>query len=167
VNIVHYDKKTGNTVVDSTLKATTNFSLTTDAKGKVTASASSTVANVSGHQYSDSQLATMGKDIGAMLQSAVTMGFGPNTTQLVTAVGAAETRFGAADRAKGAPSFVNPAGKPMPITGRNGANMDPMHNIEGGMSVLDWAGSPSGFDPTPTYYRYRDKSSACSKNVGG
>jgi len=41
VNMVHYDKRTKSTVVDSTLKITTNFSITTDAKGKVKVSASS------------------------------------------------------------------------------------------------------------------------------
>ena len=52
VNIVHYDSKTKSTVVDSTLKVTTKFDLTTNAKGKVNVSASSTVENVSGHELS-------------------------------------------------------------------------------------------------------------------
>ena len=94
VGIYHQDKK-GNSVPEATLKVTTNFCLTTDAKGNVNASASSTVQQVSGAvKYSDSQLATMDKDIGTMQQAAVMMGFGSNTTQLVTAIGAVESRFG-------------------------------------------------------------------------
>ena len=167
VNIVHQDKK-GNTVIDSTLKVTTNFSLTTDAKGNVSASASSTVANVSGLKFSDSQLATMGKDIGMMQQAAVGMGFGPNTTELVTAVGAAESHFGASPAYAGAPSYMNPAINPMQLTRRNGANMDLNHNIEGGMGVLDWAGRPSDFNPGSapgdTYYRYSNHSPTTMSN---
>lgn len=163
VNIVHQDKK-GNTVIDSTLKVTTKFSLTTDAKGNVTASASSTVANVSGHQFSDKQLATMGTDIGTMQQAAVTMGFGPNTTQLVTAVGAAESHFGTSPPYAGAPAYMNPAINPMQLIGKNGANLDLNHNVDGGMDVLDWAGRPSTFDPTATYSRYSDHSPTTMSN---
>ena len=162
VNIVHQAK--GKTVVDSTLSVTTKFSLTTDAKGNVSASASSTVANVSGLKFSDSQLATMGKDIGTMQQAAVGMGFGQNTTELVTAVGAAESHFGASPPYSGAPSFMNPAINPMQLTGRNGANTDLNHNVEGGMGILDWAGRPSTFDPTATYTRYSDHSPTTMSN---
>jgi YD repeat-containing protein len=42
-----------NTVIDSTLRATTNFSLTTDPKDTVSATASPTVENVSGAKFSD------------------------------------------------------------------------------------------------------------------
>ncbi len=89
MNIVHQNDK-GKSVVDATLKVTTNFTLTTDAKGNVNVSASSTVERVSGHQYSADQLATMGRDVGAIQQSTVMMGFGANTTQMMTALGAAE-----------------------------------------------------------------------------
>lgn len=132
----------------------------------MSAAASSSVSNVSGHAYSDSQLATMGKDIGAMQGAAVTMGFGANTTQLMTAVGAVETRFGAADPAKGSPAYMNPAINPMQLTGGNGANMNMMHNIDGAMGVFDWAGSRSGFDPTATYTRYSDHSVPTMANWG-
>jgi RHS repeat-associated protein len=168
VNIVHQqtDKATGETktVVDSTLKVTTNFSVTTDAKGNMSATASSTVSNVSGIKFSDSQLATMGRDIGTMQQAAVGMGFGANTTQLVTAVGAAESHFGASPPYNGAPNYMNPAINPMQLTGGNGANMDLNHNVEGGMGILDWAGRPSTFDPTATYTRYSDHSPATMAN---
>jgi RHS repeat-associated protein len=170
VNIVHQhtDKKTGetSTVIDSTLKVTTNFSVTTDAKGNMSASASSTVANVSGYKYSDSQLATMGTNIGTMQQAAVGMGFGANTTQLVTGIGAAETRFGTAPNGT-SHDYMNPAINPMQLTGGNGANLNLNHNVEGAMGVLDWAGSPSGFDPTPTYYRYSDRSDPTMANWQG
>jgi RHS repeat-associated protein len=156
VNIVHYDRKSKQTVVDSTVKITTNFSLTTGAKGKVNVSATSTVANVSGHQYSDSQLATMGKSIGAVQQSAVTMGFGNNTTQMMTALGAAETAFGTA-RATEASPFKAPDINPLQLSGGR-ANGDLMHNIQGALGVFDYFGRKIGFDPIPTYRRYSDGS---------
>ena len=106
----------------------------------------------------------MGKNIGAMQQAAVTMGFGPNTTQLVTAVGAAESHSGTPPPYAGAPSYMSPAINPMQLTGGNGANMDLNHNIEGGMDILDWAGRSSTFDPTATYYRYSDHSDKTMAN---
>jgi hypothetical protein len=45
---------------------------------------------------------------------------------------------------------MNPAINPMQLTGRNGANSDLNHNVEGGMGILDWAGSPSTFDIVST-----------------
>jgi hypothetical protein len=122
------------------------------------------VEDASGYKYSDKQLGTMGKDIGTMQQAAVMMGFGQNTTQLVTAVGAAESRFGAAPAYKGAPSYMDPATNPMQLTGGNGANTDLNHNVEGGMGILDWAGTPSTFDPTATYTRYSDHSDSTMSN---
>jgi hypothetical protein len=109
----------------------------------------------------------MGTALGTMQQAAVGMGFGQNTTQLVTAVGAAETRFGPADPANHAPSFMNPATNPMQLTGHNGANGDLNHNVEGAMGVLDWAGSQSGFNPTATYRRYSDHSQNTMNNWNG
>jgi RHS repeat-associated protein len=164
VNIVHYDKKTGQSVVDSTLKVTTNFNLTTDAKGNVNVSASSTVANVSGHAYSDSQLGTMGKDIGAVQQSAVMMGFGANTTQMMTAVGAAETAFGGASATSSNP-FKAPSINPLQLSGGR-ANGDLMHNIQGALNVFDYFGSKVDFDPIPTYRGYSDGSVPTMSNYG-
>jgi RHS repeat-associated protein len=161
VNVVRQDKN-GNSYVQSTLKVTTNFSLTTDAKGNVSASASSTVANAGGHTYSDSQLATMGKDIGTMQQAAVTMGFGQNTTQLVTSIGAAETAFGGDS---GPTGKMNPATNPMQLV--KGANSDLNHNVDGAMDVLDWAGRPSTFNPTATYSRYSDNGDTTMSNWDG
>ena len=170
VNIVHQqtDKATGQsrTVVDSTLKITTNFTVTTDAKGNMSASASSTVENVSGHAYSASQLSTMGGNIGAMQQAAVTMGFGANTTQLVTGIGAAETRFGS-DANGTSHAWMNPAINPMQLTQGSGATLDRQHNIYGAMGVLDWAGSSVDFDPTKTYYRYSGRTPAAMANWTG
>jgi hypothetical protein len=155
VNIVHYDKKTRNTVVDSTLKIATNFSLTTDAKGKVNVSASSTVASVSGHQYSDSQLATMGKDIGAIQQSAVMMGFGANTTQMMTALGAAESAFGTARASESSP-FKAPDINPLQLSGGR-ANGDLMHNVQGALNVFDYFGRKVGFRNPGQYTQIRLK----------
>jgi len=95
------------------------------------------------------------------------LGFGPNTTQLVTGIGAAETRFGAASPYSGAPAYMNPAINPMQLTGGNGANLDLNHNVEGAMGILDWAGRPSTFDPTATYRRYSDHSPATMNNWSG
>jgi hypothetical protein len=164
VNIVRQDKN-GNSYVQSTLKVTTNFTLTTDARGNVSASASSTVQNAGGAKYSDGQLATMGKDIGTMQQAAVMMGFGQNTTQLVTSIGAAETAFGGDSPARGAAAKMNPATNPMQLI--KGANTDLNHNVEGAMGVLDWAGTPSRFDPTATYSRYSDHGHATMSNWDG
>jgi hypothetical protein len=124
-------------VVDSTLKVTTNFSLTTDAKGNVNVAASSTVENVSGHQYSTGQLAAMGNDIGAVQQSVVMMGFGANTTQMMTAVGASETAFGTARVTIQSPRYQSAS-----------ANRD----------VFDYFGRKVDFDPIPTYRGYTDGS---------
>jgi RHS repeat-associated protein len=164
VNIVHYDKKTGNSVVDSTLKVTTNFNVTTDSKGNMRASASSTVSNVSGHAYSDGQLATMGKDIGAVQGAAVTMGFGANTTQMMTAVGANETAFGAAQATSSNP-FKAPAINPLQLSGGR-ANGDLMHNIQGALDVFDYFGSKVDFAPVPTYRGYSDGSVPTMSNFG-
>jgi RHS repeat-associated protein len=165
VNIVHQqtDKKTGatQTVVDSTLKLTTQFAFATDAKGKVTASASSTVENVSGHAYTADQLKTMGTNVGLMQQAAVTGGFGANTTQLVTGIGAAETAFGAARN--GTPyAWMDPAINPMQAIKASGATTDLNNNIMAGMAVLKWAGKASnysgGSSEGDTYYRYSNHS---------
>jgi len=156
VGIYHYDKKSKTSVLDSTLSVTTKFNLTTDAKGNVNVSASSTVANVSGHAYSDGQLATMGKDIGAVQQSAVMMGFGANTTQLMTSVGAAETAFGTARAGESSP-FKAPDINPLQLSGGR-ANGDLMHNIQGALNVYDYFGSKVDFDPVPTYRGYSDGS---------
>jgi hypothetical protein len=152
-------------VVDASLKVTTNFKLTTDAKGNVSATASSSVEQTSGSlKFSANQLATMGQTIGAMQGAAVTMGFGPNTTQLVTAIGSEESHFGTSAPYAGAPGYMNPAINPMQLTGKNGANMDFNHNVDGGMGILDWAGRSSDFNPGSatgdTYYRYSDHSPA-------
>jgi hypothetical protein len=156
VNIVHYDSKTKSTVVDSTLKVTTKFDLTTNAKGKVNVSASSTVENVSGHEYSAKQLGTMGRDIGAIQGSAVMMGFGANTTQMMTAVGAAETAFGTARASESSP-FKAPGINPLQLSGGR-ANGNLMHNVQGALNVFDYFGSQVDFDPIPTYRGYSDGS---------
>ncbi len=156
MDITHYDKKTGKSVVDSTLKVTTDFNLTTDSKGNINVSASSTVTVVSGHAYSDSQLATMGKDIGAIQQSAVMMGFGANTTQMMTAVGAAETAFGSA-RASEKNPFKAPDINPLQLSGGR-ANGDLMHNVQGALNVFDYFGRRVDFAPIPTYRGFSDGS---------
>jgi RHS repeat-associated protein len=165
VNIVHQEtnRRTGETqtIVDSTVKITTTFNLATNAKGKLSASAASTVENVSGHEYSAKQLTTMGTNIGLMQQAAVTRGFGQNTTQLVTGIGAAESAFGASPNGT-IHAWMNPAINPMQLIKSSGATLDRNHNIMGGMDVLQWAGKPSGYSggtgERDTYYRYSNHS---------
>lgn len=162
VGIYHYDSKTKASVLDSTLSVTTKFNVTTDAKGNVNVAASSTVANVSGYKYSDSQLSTMGKEIGAIQQSAATMGFGPNTTQLMTAVGSNETAFGTARASEKSP-YKAPDINPLQLSGGR-ANGDLMHNIQGALDVFDYFGSKVDFAPIPTYSGYSDNSTPTMTN---
>ncbi len=163
VGIYHYDKDQKKSILDSTLSLTTTFNVTTNARGKVKVSASSTVANVSGHEYSDRQLATMGKEIGAIQQSAATMGFGANTTQLMTAVAAGETVFGTARPSEKSP-FKAPAINPLQLSGGR-ANGNLMHNIQGALDVFHYFGSKVDFDPIPSYRGYSDRSEPTMSNI--
>jgi len=148
----------GSIYLQSTLKVTTDFTLNTDAKGKVSGSAASTVEEVQGHSYNADKLKTMGKDIGTMQQAALFMGFGQNTTQMVTGIGAAESGLGGDPKPTWAAEKMNPATNPMQLV--KGANMDLYHNIKGAMDVLNWAqtamtGNASiGWDD---YYWYSDR----------
>jgi hypothetical protein len=92
------------------------------------------------------------------------MGFGQNTTQMVTSIGAAETAFGG-DR--GPAGKMNPATNPMQLI--RGANRNLNHNVEGAMNVLDWANWANGnnYDPRKTYWNYSDKSDATMSNWDG
>lgn len=99
-----------------------------------------------------------------MQQDAVTRGLGPNTTQLVTAVGAAEGHFGASLPYRGAPSFMDPAINPMQLTGRNGANMNLNHNVEGALGILGWAERVGGSNPMNIYHYYSDHSPTTMAN---
>jgi RHS repeat-associated protein len=157
VGIYHYDKKSGQTVLDSTLKVTSNFTLTTDSKGHVSSSVSSTVENVSGHQYSSDQLAFMGKVVGLTQQSAVMMGFGDKTTQMMTALGAAETQFGASKPGESAP-WKAPSINPLQLSGGKAKGKTLEQNIEGALGVFDYFGKPQHFNPIPTYQGYSDGS---------
>jgi RHS repeat-associated protein len=153
VNLYAYDKKAKAYTVYSTLSVTTNFSATS-ASGKISAvAASSTVANVSGHTFTDAQLATMGTNVAAIQQGGVTRGFGENTTQLLTSFAAKETIFGAASPAAGEPAFKDPAINPLQLSGGR-ATMDRQHNVEGGLDIVGWAGRPVSFDPRGTYTRF-------------
>lgn len=164
VGIYHYDKKTKTSVLDSTLSVTTKFNVNTDTKGNVSVSASSTVANVSGHSFSDSQLSTMGKEIGAIQQAGATMGFGQNTTQLLTAMGANETVFGTAQASEPSP-FKAPAINPLQLSGGR-ANGDLNHNIQGALDVFKYFGSMSDYSPLASYYLYSDHSRPTMFNFG-
>ena len=161
VNIVH--QSGGRTVVDSTVRVTTNFTIS--ANGRRTAvSASSTVENVSGHQYSGRQLSRMGTIAGKIQQAAVNRGLGGNTTQMVTAVGIVETVLGTArntGRAVNAPS-VNPM---QLVGGRENRNID--HNIHGALTVLRYFAGRSSFDPRSTYEGYSDGSPNTMANWDG
>jgi hypothetical protein len=98
----------------------------------------------------------MGKSIGAVQQSAVMMGFGGNTTQMMTALGAAETAFGTARAGESSP-FKAPDINPLQLSGGR-ANGDLMHNIQGALNVFDYFGRKVGFDAIPTYRGYSDGS---------
>jgi hypothetical protein len=125
-------------------------------------SAGSTVENVSGYAYSNDQLATMSRNIGAIQQSAVMMGFGGKTTQLMTAVAANETAFGAARATEKSP-FKAPAINPLQLSGGR-ANGDLMHNIQGALDVFDYFGSKVDFAAIPTYRGYSDGSKTSMSN---
>jgi hypothetical protein len=138
----------------STLEVKTDFAITSDENGEITsAAATSAVTNVSGQKFSDEQLSLMGTNIGAIQQGGVTRGYGDNTTELLTAVAAKETIFGAANPAKDAPARKDPAINPLQLSGGLGT-LDRQHNIQGALGVLSWAGTPSGFDPRSTYDRF-------------
>ncbi|WP_423141688.1 hypothetical protein ACOYW6_12795 [Parablastomonas sp. CN1-191] len=162
VNIVHQDH--GKTVVDSTIAVTMHFSKTTDSKGNASWGVSSSVSNVSGAAFSRPQLSTMENSINAMQKAAIGRGFGETTTQMVTAIGVAETHLGTYS-APGAPAFKAGAINPMQLSGGR-ANMNLDHNVRGAMDVVQWAGKPSGYDPTSTYGRYSDGSAATMANWG-
>lgn len=163
VNIVHQGKN--GTVVDSTIAVSMNFSKTTDKNGAVSWSVSSSVSNVSGKAFSKGELSTMGNTISHMQSAAINGGFGKNTTQMVTAVGMAETRLGTQSM-PGAPAFKAGNINPMQLSGGR-ANMNLDHNIQGAMGVLHWAGRPSNFDPTSTYRRYSDGGANTMSNWNG
>ncbi len=154
VNLYKYDRKTGKDVVYSTLNVSTKFTVDSNSQGKITSvSASSTVSNVSGYAFSNSQLSTMGANIGMIQQGGVGLGLGANTTELLTSIATKETLMGAAAPAPGEPAFKNPAINPLQLSGGR-ANMDVQHNITGGLGVIQWAGRPSGYDPRSTYTRF-------------
>jgi len=101
-------------------------------------------------------------EIGAIQQSAATMGFGPNTTQLMTAVGSDETAFGTARASEKSP-FKAPDINPLQLSGGR-ANGDLMHNIQGALDVFDYFGSKVDFAPIPTYSGYSDNSTPTMTN---
>ena len=157
VRLFNYDEKSKSYVVYSTVSVTTTFSVTAGSGGAAIASATSSVSNVSGHQFSSSELSKMSGVMGQIQGSGVFSGFGGNTTQLLTSFAAKESLMGAAAAAQGAPAFKDPAVNPLQLSGGR-ANLDLQHNIEGALGVVSWAGRPVGFDPARTYSRFSGQS---------
>ena len=162
----YHQNKAGKEVLDYTVKITTNFNLTTDSKGNVNVAANSTVANVAGspNPRSDSQLAEMGQISGMVQAQAVGMGFGSQTTQLMSAVGIAETSMGS-DRPGEKSIFKDPTINPLQLSGGR-ANLDLMHNIQGALNVFDGFGRSSDFNAIDTYRGFSDHGSATMSNFG-
>ena len=151
LNLIGKDGK-----VSASLSVSTKFSVTSDDKGNITnVSASSTVQNGTGHQFSDSQLAAMGSTIGAIQQAGVTMGFGANTTELLTAFAAKETVMGTYPN-PGAPDFKQSFVNPLQLSCSSGqcATLNRGSNIQGALDDLDRKGSRFDFEPRATYQHY-------------
>lgn len=150
-------------VSESTVKINLRFSKSTAENGVISWRVKTNVVNVSGYKYSQAELKQMATSLASMHWAAAFRSFGPNTTQLVTAIGAAETRLGAASPAKGEPAFKDPAINPMQLSqGRATTDLD--HNVAGALDVLQWAGKPSSFESNATYKRYSDGSDATMAN---
>jgi RHS repeat-associated protein len=129
--------------VTSTISLSTNFTVTHDDKGNISSvTTSATASNVSGVPLPKSELATIASTDAAIQKQGVTMGFGQNTTELLTALGVKESTMGFQ-------SSTNP------LQLSNGLeNGDVNHNIKGGLDIFNWAGKRSNFSPYPTYFRY-------------
>ena len=158
VSHYHYDKKKGE-VLDYTVKITTKFNLTADSKGNVTVGASSTAEQLAGGRVSlnSSQLDTMASVASTVQSMAVGMGFGPKTTQLMSAVGIAEGGMGS-DPNPYKKMEKDPSINPLGYSG-NRETMDLLYNVQGALDEFDRAGNSRSFSPVSTYCSY----SNCSK----
>jgi RHS repeat-associated protein len=142
--VTFYDQS-GNVV--STVSVTTSLTTVSNSitGAVVSASASATATNVSGLQFSSSQLATIGSTVGAVQQAGASMALGTNPSQLITAITAKESTLG-----------VTAPTNPLQLACSSGscANGDRRHNIKGALDVLQTVGRNSNYDPASTYSRY-------------
>jgi hypothetical protein len=144
------DKK-GN--VYSTMALQTKFTVTTDENGKVSVSATSSASYVSGAKLEAGAYSLIGERVGQIQQAGATMGFGPHTTELLTALGGKETLWSAS----AAPNvnnfdmdkFVNP----LQWAGGKASPVDLEGNIKGALGVFK-AFEPKGQDPATWYGHY-------------
>jgi RHS repeat-associated protein len=143
-NVSFYDKN-GN--VTSTVKVTTDLTTISNSKtgAIVSANATGSAENVSGHAFSSSQLGTIGSTIAGVQQAGASMSLGSNPTQLMTAITAKESTLGIA-----AP--VNPL--QLSCSSGTCATGDRGSNIQGALNVLQNLGRKSNYDPASTYSRY-------------
>lgn len=118
----------------TTISIQTNFTVTKDDKGNASVSATSTTSYVSGKPLTDGQLGIIGSTNAAVQQAGATMGFGANTTELLTALAGKETLWGASAAPSvnnfGMDKFVNP------LQWLKGSATDFNGNVEGGLGVF-------------------------------
>jgi len=113
--------------------------------------------------FSNQQIALMSRNIGLIQQTAATMGFGENTTQMMTSIATGETMFGAAKASEPSPA-KNPAINPLQYSGGR-ATLDLQQNIEGALTnVYRYYGSQVNYAPLATYYLYSDHSFPAMSN---
>jgi RHS repeat-associated protein len=143
-NVSFYDKN-GN--VSSTVKVTTDLTTISNSKtgAIVSANATGSAENVSGHAFSSSQLGTIGSTIAGVQQAGASMSLGSNPAQLMTAITAKESTLGIA-----AP--VNPL--QLSCSSGTCSTGDRGSNIQGALNVLQNLGRKSNYDPASTYSRY-------------
>ncbi|MFV3132086.1 hypothetical protein, partial [Niveispirillum sp. KHB5.9] len=114
VDIVH--QRNGKTVVESTVLVKMNFTLTENENGDVSASVSATVENLLGREISATHRSTMGNIVETIQKEAIGRSFGENTTQMVTAIGMAESRLGTSAAPPKTPAFKAPDINPMQLS---------------------------------------------------
>lgn len=133
--------------ITSTVKVTTDLTTISNSKSGaiVSANATGTAENVSGHAFSSSQLGTIGSTIAGVQEAGASMSLGSNPTQLLTAITAKESTLGIA-----APL------NPLQLSCSSGtcSTGDRGSNIQGALNVLQTMGRKSNFDPASTYSRY-------------
>jgi hypothetical protein len=106
----------------------------------------------------------MGQVAGMVQAAAVGMGFGSQTTQLMTAVGINETSFGS-DPPGEKSIFKDPTINPLQLSGHR-AGWDLGVNIQGALDQFDLSGSGHGFSPTSTYKGFSDGKPNTMANFG-
>ena len=142
---VNFYDKNGN--VTSTVKVTTDIVTVSDSNtgAVLSVNASATATNVSGIKFSAPQLATIGSAVGAVQREGASMALGSNPAQLITAILAKESTLG-----------IRAPGNPLQLSCSSGscASGNRVHNIAGGLDVLQNVGKRSKYDPASTYSRY-------------